>query len=383
MTGSDGSLSDRFRATLADDGVLSEGDAVVVALSGGLDSTVLLHLLRYTPRLPPMSVHAAHFDHRMRAGSEADASWVSGLTNAWSVPLFSGVAGSEFSNEQDARVARYGFLEQVREESGADWVLTAHHADDQAETVLYRALRGSGIAGLAGIPRMREPALYRPLLTFWREELEAYAEGRGLRCRPDPSNTASTVPRNVIRNDILPLAEAQVAPAARRALYRLGTLAAEENRLWDALVPTLLASLDVERAEGAISFARDPFLVYDPIVQTKLLRTLLREQGTALDAAGTRAALEFTRAGASGRALSLPGAVGLSRSFGRIAIARGTERRESRSVTVDAPGDGAASGLLEGRPFTARWSTGGPVGWGGFLCLGASLPDHLPRLAAG
>ena len=221
---------------------------------------------------------------------------------------------------------------------------------------------------------MREPSLYRPLLPFWKEELEAYAADRRLRWCPDPSNTESIVPRNVIRNDILPLAEAKVAPSARRALHRLGTLAAEEERLWRTLVPTLLGGLDVEREDGAISFARDPFLVYDPIVQTRLLRTLAKERGAALDAAGTRAALEFTRAGASGGALSLPGGVILSRSFGRVVIARDTGRRESRSVTVDAPGDGAASGLLEGRPFTARWSTGGPVGGEGFSVSALRFP---------
>ncbi|MDE0649240.1 MAG: hypothetical protein OXI12_02725, partial [Gammaproteobacteria bacterium] len=83
------SLADRFRAVLAEDGVVAGGGRVLVSLSGGLDSTVLLHLLRFTPSLPPLEVHAAHLDHRMRPGSAEDAHWVKGLARAWGVPLVS------------------------------------------------------------------------------------------------------------------------------------------------------------------------------------------------------------------------------------------------------------------------------------------------------
>ena len=390
------SLADRFRAALAGDGVLSDGQRVLVALSGGLDSTVLLHLLRFTPGLPSLEVRAAHLDHGMRPGSADDARWVRGLARAWRVPLVSRALSRPPANETRARSDRYRFLEKARVQTGCHRVVTAHHADDQAETVFHRVLRGTGLGGLAGIPRSREPGLYRPLLPFWKRELAAYAADARLRHRADPSNRSPDIPRNVVRRELLPLAEKHVAPGARRALHRLARLAAEENRLWRAAIPTLLAGLDVRRTEEGVSFGRDAFLQCDPLVRTRLIRALAAEAGARLDARGTELAAEFARSGRSGRSLDLPAGVVLSRSFGRLAIAGaagavGNPADPARYVAVAAPGDGAAGGRSGGAGFVARWSTRGPVGGAGLSIPALRFPilfrgwrpgDRI-RLAAG
>ena len=307
MNRPDRSLAARFRAALAEDGVVAGGERVLVSLSGGLDSTVLLHLLRFAPGLPPLKVHAAHLDHRMRPGSTGDAHWVKGLARAWKVPLVSRAVVRPPANETEARRARYRFLEEARAETGCRWVVTAHHADDQAETVAYRMLRGTGLAGLAGIPRTREPGLYRPLLPFWKRELAAYASASRLRHRTDPTNRSPGIPRNVVRRELLPLAEERVAPGARRALHRLARLAEEENRLWRAVLPTLLAGLRVRRTEEGVSFSRDAFLQCDPLVRARLIRALAAETGAHLDARGTDLASGFASSAGSGRSIDLPG----------------------------------------------------------------------------
>ena len=369
MSGPARSLADRFRATMAEDGVIRAGERVLVALSGGLDSTVLLHLLRHTAGLPPLELHAAHLDHRMRPGSTDDARWVRGLARAWSVPLACRALASPPANETEARDARYRFLEEARRQTGCHRVVTAHHADDQAETVAYRILRGTGLAGLAGIPRTREPGLYRPLLSYWKRELADYARASHLRHRPDPTNRSCDIPRNVVRRKLLPLAEQHIAPGARRALHRLARLADEENRLWRAVVPTLLTGLEVDRAKGHVSLSRDALLDYDPIVRTRLIRTLAAEVGAPLDAAGTRLAAEFAGSGASGRSVNLSGGAILSRSFERLAICRPdgeiddeNARGKASFVAVPAPGEGEAEGCSGGSRFLARWSTRTPVG---------------------
>ncbi len=367
MSGSDRPLSARFRAALAGDGVVAGGERVLVALSGGLDSTVLLHLLRFTPGLPPLELRAAHLDHRMRPGSAEDARWVGGLARAWDVPLASCAAVRAPANETEARRTRYRFLEDARAQAGCHRVVTAHHADDQAETVAYRVLRGTGLAGLAGIPRTREPFLYRPLLPFWKRELTAYARAARLRWRTDPSNRSPDVPRNVVRRELLPLAESRVAPAARRSLHRLARLAEEENRVWRAAVPTLLEGLETRRGGGGVSFDRDAFLRCDPLVRTRLIRALADRVGARLDARGTELASEFARSGRSGGSLDLPGGAVLSRSFGRLAVRRAAgsvdgSRDPDRFVAVASPGEGAAGGRAGGVRFVARWSTRGPVG---------------------
>jgi len=391
-------LAARFRAALADDGVITGGGRVLVSLSGGPDSTVLLHLLRFTPGLPPLEVHAAHLDHRMRPGSADDAHWVKGLAHAWEVPLVSRAVGRPPANETEARRARYRFLEEARGETGCDWVVTAHHADDQAETVAYRMLRGTGLAGLAGIPRTREPGLYRPLLPFWKRELAHYASASRLRYRTDPSNRSPDVPRNVVRRELLPLAEERVAPGARRALLRLARLAGEERRLWRAVMPTLLAGLVVRRTEEDVSFSRDAFLQCDSLVRARLIRTLAAEAGAHLDARATDLASAFVRSGRSGRSIDLPGGVVLSRAFERLVVSRpataidGTSAPDhARYVAVPVPGEGAAEGRSGGAAFLARWSTRGPVGGEGLSIPALRFPilfrgwrpgDRI-RLAAG
>src|SRR5690606_29170549 len=122
---------------------------LLVAFSGGLDSTVLLHLLRFS--WPGSALTAAHFDHRMRDGSAEDAVWAARQCASWGVDFELGVADRELRSEADARTARYTFLRALAVDRTAA-IVTGHHADDQAETVLFRILRGTGIHGLSGIP---------------------------------------------------------------------------------------------------------------------------------------------------------------------------------------------------------------------------------------
>ena len=156
------SLEARFRAQVASVGA-TPGDAWVVAVSGGLDSVVLLHLLRFAA---PDGVRliAAHFDHAMRPESADDARWVHGLARAWGVDACESRAQAAITSEAEAREVRYAYLETVRVESGARLVLTAHHADDQAETVLFRALRnrsgGFGGHGLCARHHLPPAALH-------------------------------------------------------------------------------------------------------------------------------------------------------------------------------------------------------------------------------
>ncbi|MCA9739061.1 MAG: tRNA lysidine(34) synthetase TilS, partial [Gemmatimonadetes bacterium] len=107
---------------------------LIVAVSGGVDSLTLLHLLRFDVA-PPGGLHVAHFDHAWREGSEGEARWVAGVARAWGLECSSARAVRAPADEEEARGMRYAFLEEVRARLGARWVLTAHHADDQAETV--------------------------------------------------------------------------------------------------------------------------------------------------------------------------------------------------------------------------------------------------------
>jgi tRNA(Ile)-lysidine synthase len=388
---SEASFAARFRAALASADTVP-GDRWVVAVSGGLDSVVLLHMLRFTAA-PGASLVVAHFDHGMRPSSGDDAHWVAGLAASWGLPSRVGRAADRLTSEGGAREARYAFLEEVRRESGARLVLTAHHADDQAETVLFRALRGTGHAGLAGMAAYRD-RLLRPLLSFWREELEAYGRTARLDWREDESNRSLRFARNALRHRVLPDIERMVAPGARRALVRLADLAREEEAGWESVVAALLESLELEQRDGRHSVDRRRLEALHPAVRARVLRTLAAKVGRSLDEATTRRAVEFVATAASGVVIDLGGAVTLRKDLDRIAVGAATTVPADRAVHIPDTRPGAGSALLAGRVISVSW--GGDVAASGYeaasfdadelrfpLCVRARLPGDRIRLQGG
>ena len=333
------------------------GDRVVVALSGGLDSVVLLHLLRFGGAAEGVELVAAHFDHAMRDSSAEDAYWVRGLCRSWSVPLHVGRAPTPPRSEEGARRARYAFLERVRREVGAGLVLTAHHADDQAETVLFRAVRGTGQAGLAGIPARREPGVLRPLLSVWRDELEAYAKRARLGWRDDPTNAEVGYARNALRHRILPEIERLVAPGARAALVRLAELAREDEAGWASVLPALLAPLAVAHHARGVSLDRAALGTLHPAVQARILRHLAASHGVRLDRTATKLALELAGRGESGRTLALAGAWTLRNELDRLVLAMEHELPPDIPLLIRNPGPGAGDARIGGERIAVAWGS--------------------------
>jgi tRNA(Ile)-lysidine synthase len=355
-------LTERFARHVRERGFFEEGERVVIAYSGGLDSTVLAHFFRFRRALPQLQLILAHFDHRMHAGSAADARWVRGLAAAWELPAVIGEAEGPIRSEAEARTARYAFLAEVRSAKGARWVLTAHHADDQAETVLFRIFRGTGLGGVRGIPERGAGGVLRPLLPFTRAELRAYAEASRIPHRDDPTNRDPRYARNVIRHDILPRAESMVSPGARGSLLRLAAHARREEEAWRSLYPSMLEQVVTESREGRVAMARSALLGYHPGVRARLLREVVRTAGTVLDEAGTRAVLEFTSSGRSGRRVALPGGLILSREFDRLVLTSGVAPQTPEAIVLLGPEEGEGTLALNGRSWRVRWSRSQPAG---------------------
>jgi tRNA(Ile)-lysidine synthase len=364
VTGRARPLAERFARRVRAHGGLGDEDAVVVGVSGGVDSMALLHLLRFGPQLPRLRLVAAHVDHGMRPGSAGDAAWVLGVCAAWGVEARSVRLDPPPDDEAGARRRRYAFLERVRAEEGAPLTLTAHHADDQAETVLFRALRGTGIRGLRGIRERRGPALWRPLLPFTREEILDYAVAAGLAWREDPTN-AHPLARNVIRNRLLPEAEARVAPGARRALTGLARRARENEEAWRSLTADLLARIDARPEDEEVSLDRAAFLGLHRAVQGRLVRTLAGRLGRPPGEAGTRSAVEFSSSGESGGEVSLGGGLTLRRELDRLVLARARAEGPDAPASIDGPQAGEVGVRLRGTAYRVRWSAEevGGVGW--------------------
>nr|BCX01740.1 MAG: tRNA(Ile)-lysidine synthase [Bacteroidota bacterium] len=206
------------------------GDPLLVAVSGGMDSVVLLHLLRFGGLDNPLFV--GHVDHALRPDSALDAEHVQALCRAWQVPCV--VRRLDVPRERQrgesleaaARRLRYGALEEMARSLGARWIVTAHHLEDQAETVVLNLLRGAGLWGLRGIGR-RQGIVVRPLLDISREEIRRYAERHGLRWREDPTNRDERFRRNAIRHQLWPFLRRLMGTRPERPLARLAELAGE------------------------------------------------------------------------------------------------------------------------------------------------------------
>jgi tRNA(Ile)-lysidine synthetase-like protein len=291
-----------------------EGFAVVVAFSGGPDSTALLGGMSRLAARRGFRLAAAHLDHAMDPGSAARAAAAARLAARLEVPfvaervdVLSGLAGRPAeSAEAAARRARYGFLERTRAALGARWIATAHHRDDQAETVLLRLLFGSGLEGLAGI-RPIHGIVVRPLLGWPRTRLRDIVAEMGLAAVEDPTNVDLAVPRNRVRHRLLPALAALAAegPELPVRLARLADRAGAaggsiDRRLGDRLVVTPVAGgVAVERAAVAgLPAELQPFAFAwlhrragapypaGGAARTELLRQLARPGRAACDCGG-------------------------------------------------------------------------------------------------
>ncbi|MEK6235053.1 MAG: tRNA lysidine(34) synthetase TilS [Planctomycetales bacterium] len=233
----------------------------ILAVSGGADSIAMLHAARATVSDPASRLAVAHFNHQLRgAESDEDQRFVAETCAALGIACEIGTApvrespdASRDGLEGAARKARYQFLERVADRLNAAHVAVAHTADDQAETVLHRVLRGTGIAGLAGIPARRplgNAVLIRPLLKCRGEQTIGYLREIAQPWREDSSNRDSRFARNRIRRDLLPrLAEEYNANIAQ-VLARVGPLAGETQAVIDEVAQRLEKDAVVEEKDA-------------------------------------------------------------------------------------------------------------------------------------
>ena len=259
---------------------------LLVASSGGMDSLALLDALDCLREAGGPCLVCAHYEHGIRgADSLADAQFVERFCTVRKIPYIC-VAGDvpayadahKLSLETAARTCRYDFLHRLCAERNADAIVLAHHADDLAETVLLRILRGTGPAGLAAM-RVWDGLHLRPLLGVARDAIEAYAAERGLTPRHDATNDCMDARRNRIRQDLFPMLRAQYNPAVRDALTRLSALAAEED---DFLAALARVEYSRARCEGGLSVAA--LRALHPAVQRRVLRLFwARETGRTQD----------------------------------------------------------------------------------------------------
>ncbi len=254
--------------------------SVVVAVSGGLDSMVLLHLLCRIAAERGLDLSVAHLNHRIRPEAAADACFVEDTCRRLAVRYYGDscdvpelARNEKVSLEMAGRLARRLLLERVATFSGSGLIALGHHRDDQAETLLLRLLRGTGISGMAGMS-VRDGVWWRPLLVCSRQQLLDYALRHRLVWREDASNRDPLFVRNRLRTRIIPLLE-EINPRCGEQLAAFSRRIAEEEGYWreqvDLHFPTILATDD-----NGLRLLRSQLLAFHPALRLRLLRDALR-----------------------------------------------------------------------------------------------------------
>jgi tRNA(Ile)-lysidine synthase len=307
-------VSKALGATVAralEDAGVRRGDGVVVAVSGGVDSMVLLDVLvRLAPRLD-LRLHVAHIHHGRRGQSaDRDAAFVSAeaVRSGLRVSVERLIAETRprgASVEMWAREARYACLEAIRKRVRAGWILTAHTQNDQAETVLLNLLRGTGPRGLAGIPRVRQRIL-RPLLTVSRAAIQGYSAAAGVAFREDPSNQSTAYRRNRVRQHLLPLLAREYNPRIVEALAALAAQAREDEEAF-ASQTTLLGAAAIRQRVQAVGVKLSLLRAAPPAVTRRLFQEAFRRAAARRDGLTRRHLLALTQLATRGGRALLPG----------------------------------------------------------------------------
>lgn len=307
--------------------------AAVVAVSGGPDSVALLDLLDRTREVHRLELVVAHFDHGIHPESARVAEGVRDLAGSLGLAYEEGRAAlGAGAGETVARAARYAWLEAVRLRLGAGFIFTAHHADDQAETVLMRALAGSGPAGLAGM-RARTGTIVRPLLPFRRDMVMRYVRSRELPVWLDPANQDPRHLRSWLRGDVLPLLRTRLRDVDG-ALLAVARQAASDRAAWDAVLE-LLPGLDFRRERDGFSVAADVLSGYHSTLAETILAAAARRVGCRLGPMRARRLLRQAARGDSGTTVQLGEGWAGEMAFGRLAVSRLQAPAEPGSWSLD------------------------------------------------
>jgi tRNA(Ile)-lysidine synthetase-like protein len=310
------SLVDEFRRHLGRL-PLPTGRAVV-AVSGGPDSIALLDLLLRATDVHHLELVVAHADHGIAPESATVAARVRELASSLGLPCQVGeLRLGAMAGETSARTARYLWLARVGEQVGASCVITAHHADDQAETVLMRALNGSGPAGLAGMAAI-SGMLLRPLLPFRREDLARYVRERGLPVWLDPANQNPRHLRSWIRCDVLPMLRRRL-PEIDGNLLRVARQAAADRAAWDVALE-VLPGLEFRREPDAFSVAGPELAGYDSALGRAVIMAAARRAGCPIGLSRAQRVLQLARAGISGSEVPLARGWKAELSFDRLRL---------------------------------------------------------------
>jgi len=296
--------------------MIQPGNRVVLGFSGGADSVALLHVLKELQKPLNFQLYAAHVNHGLRGqAARDDAKFAEEMCRKWDIPFFLKEADIHslskelhISEEETGRLVRYGFFNEVMDRIKGDRIATAHHKNDQAETILHNIIRGTGMRGLTGIKPIRDGTIIRPFLDVTRQEIEDYLKVRKISYRLDATNVDSIYTRNRIRNKLLPDLEESYNPDIVDSLARMADILREEDNFLMSYCKNLyeeMACFESERVELDLR----KFNNYHSAVKRRLVRMAIEKVRGDLDGVGhshVEAVIRLAECSATGSRTLIP-----------------------------------------------------------------------------
>ncbi|MBI5902814.1 MAG: tRNA lysidine(34) synthetase TilS [Deltaproteobacteria bacterium] len=343
-------MIEKVRETIRRYRMCDAGETVAVAVSGGVDSVVLLHALMEAAKGLSLKLVVCHLNHNLRGReSERDLAFVRGLSKRLGL-RFAGarlkageLAGTKGASLQAlARTKRYEFLEAVAGRHGAGRIALGHTLDDQAETVVMRLIKGSSLTGLSGIPPVRGPFI-RPLIETSREEIEGFAADNGIEYVIDSSNLSDKYLRNDIRHNLMPLLKREYNPNMAATLSRAATALRLDDEYIDSRARAGLEKALVSTGRGPIVIDCEALLRLHPALINRAFLIAARSLGPDAEDGFTSVHIDSFRALVSGErpnaSIDLPGGLRAVREYGRVIITASGKKNPRRSVrTLKVPG---------------------------------------------
>jgi len=344
-------MLEQVAKTIARYSMFQPGQRVGVAVSGGADSVCLLHVLRELAPRWNLRLVVLHLDHKLRGEeSRQDAAFVRRLAAKLDLPF--GLQETDVGAlcretgenlEQAARAVRLEFFQRERQAGTIDRVATGHTRSDQAETVLFRFLRGAGTAGLAGIRPVTDAGIVRPLIESDRAGIERYLRERGIAWRTDSTNASTAFARNRIRHELLPQLTLDWNPAMTETLAHTADWALAEEAYWEAEMARL-APAHLVHEPPAVLIDIDPLVALPLAVARRLVRRAIEIAKGDLRGVGfghLAGVLELTASAEGHGRLQIPG-LDIFRSFDRLRIAPpALDNLDNRNYRLPLPVPGA------------------------------------------
>lgn len=350
-------MLEKVRKTISQEAMLRGGETIVVAASGGVDSMVTLHALGELSAELDIRLVVCHLDHGLRgAESDRDYRFVEEAARAYGLPfegerlskgeLHAGASRRGKSLQEAARSARYAFFRRVAEKFGAARVALGHTMNDQAETLLMRLVKGTGLKGLTGIPPVRG-AFIRPLIEVKRAEVEEYAKKNRVGFVEDSSNLTEKYLRNDIRLNLIPLLKERYNPRVVEALARTTRLLATDEDFIEGELERVYQGLFLEKSPERVVLSKERLLgLHRSLLSRVFFRVLSHfdlEPGSYSQ--NVKSFLDLVSTPDPSSELCLPGGINARREYDRVVVSRAEPAGAGPfRVTLEVPGSATLPG---------------------------------------